>query len=129
MKTILFILTAVICDVIMAQKQEIIALNSAFTDDYIFSWTRKGIEINFQKNDKTFRIEFFRISEIDWEKIYFNESDGVIVVSCREGYSNCIDRRIIKTKSRRQYSKTRLKTSGPEQTNTALELLKRFSAY
>lgn len=128
MKVILFVLSVVFCNVVMAQKKEISELNRLFAGEYNFVWVKKGIEINFLKLNETFRKEFFRSFEIEWEKTKFNEADQMIVISCKENYPDCIDRKIIRTKSRRQLSKTTFKTNGSDQANTAIELLKRLSA-
>lgn len=112
----------------VAQRQEITDLNVLFAGKYEFSEVKKGMEINFLKDGEVIRKEFFKTTEINWEAIYVNEGDSAIVLSCKDFYSNCIDRRIFKTKSRNQYDKTILKINGSEQAATALELLKRFSA-
>lgn len=127
MRTICIILFTVICNVILAQKQEVIELNAVFEGKYEFAQVKSGLEINFLKNGQTIRKEYFKSSEINWEGVYHNEVDNVLVIPCKDVYPNCIDRKIIKTKSRNQYSKTILKTSGSQQVITATEILKRFS--
>ena len=129
MKTIYIVLFSLFCNVILAQKQEVIELNEAFEGKYEFTHVKKGLEIDFLKNGETFRKEFFRSFEIDWEGIYLNEEDNVIVIACKDVYPNCIDRKIFKTKNRNQYSKTLLKITDSQQANTAIEIFKRFSAY
>jgi len=127
-KTIYTILLTLLCHVMLAQEQEIIELNALFEGKYEFALVKNGMEINFLKDGEVIRKEFFKIAEINWEEIYLNDGDSAIVVSCRDFYPNCIDRRIFKTKSRNQYDKTILKVNKSEQANTALELLKKFSS-
>ena len=127
-KTIYTILLTLLCHVMLAQEQEIIELNALFEGKYEFALVKNGMEINFLKDGEVIRKEFFKIAEINWEEIYLNDGDSAIVVSCRDFYPNCIDRRIFKTKSRNQYDKTILKVNESEQAATALELLKRFSS-
>lgn len=129
MKILLFTLTIITCNVILAQKQDITELNKILTNEYEFEWTKKGIEINFLKNGETFRKEYFKSADIDWEKLYFNEEDNSIVVTCQANFSDCIDRKIIRTKSRRSVSKTAWKVSSPEKATRAIEILKHFSAF
>ena len=111
----------------MAQTQELTELNTLFSGKYEFVQTKKGIEIKFVKNGELIRKEFFKTSEINWDEIYFNENDLVLVIACKDFYPNCIDRSIIKTKSRNQYSKTTLKVNGAEEATSAIKLLKSFS--
>jgi hypothetical protein len=127
MKTICFAITFIICTGVIAQTQELAELNTLFSGKYEFVQTKKGIEIKFLKNGELIRREFFKTSEINWDEIYFNENDGVLVFACKDFYPNCIDRSILKTKSRNQYSKTTLRVSGAEEATNAIELLKGFS--
>ena len=126
MKSFYTILLLVVCNVMLAQKQEITELNVVFDGKYEFAQAKNGMEINFLKNGETIRREFFKFSEINWEGVYHNEGDSVLVIACKDVYPNCIDRKIFKTKSRNQYSKTILKISGSQQVNAALDILKRF---
>ena len=127
MKTICFAITIILCTGIMAQTQALTELNALFSGKYEFVQTKKGIEIKFVKNGELIRKEFFKTSEINWDEIYFNENDLVLVIACKDFYPNCIDRSIIKTKSRNQYSKTTLKVNGAEEATSAIKLLKSFS--
>ena len=129
MKIFLFALTIFIGIELCAQKQEIIELNDAFGGAYEFTWAKKGIEIDFFDKGKVVRHEFFRSSEIDWEKTSYSDEKGAVVIVCKDIYSHCIDRKILKTKSRRPYSNTRLKIGSSVEASTVIEVLKRFSTF
>ena len=128
MKTILSIIVISISINAMAQKQNILELNEVFEGKYEFSSAKNGIKIDLLKDGKIIRQEFFRMAEIDWEKLDFNESDNSIIITCLDYYSSRIDRKIIQTKSRRAYSKTSLKIESAEKADSAMEILKRFSS-
>ena len=54
------------------------------------------------------------------------KEDKSIELRCKTTYPNCIDRKIVKTKSRQPYSRTKLKTSGPDDAGEAMDLFKKL---
>jgi len=127
MKTFSVILISILCTGLLAQTNDMAELTGFFDGKYEFNPVKKGMEVNFLKDNEIIRTEYFRATEINWEEIYFNENDRVIVITCKDFYPKCIDRKIIKTKSRNQYSKTTLKID-EARANEAIDLLKSLFA-
>ena len=127
MKIILGILSILLSCGLFAQKEEISELNQIFDGVYEFSWAKSGLKIDFLKEGDVYREEYLKTSEINWEDVGYNEEREGIVLKCNVNYPKCIDRKIIKTKSRNPYSSTTLKTD-PEQSNNVIEILKKIAS-
>ena len=123
MKYIAFSLLVLFVTPLFAQQEEIEELNNIFSGRYEFGLKKKGLSIDFVKDGEVFRQEYMEISEIDWKGLSFVDDKSAVRISCQSVYPNCIDRKIIRTKSRQSYSRSDMKVSGSEEGQKTIELL------
>ncbi len=127
MRTILFMLILVICTGANAQKEQTQKLNELFQGTHHFDLQKKGLKVNFLKNGEVFRTDFFILTEIDWNNLVYNAEENNVSIRCLGTYPNCVDRKIVKTKSRQPVPRISLKVGGEDQAQKAIELFKQFS--
>ena len=128
MKTILTIVLCACALFTSAQENELNELNSMFSGRYVFSLKKKALEIDFVKGGEVYREETMVVREVDWKALQYNEENTALQISCLSAYSSCIDRKIIKTKSRQSYPKSNLMVKGKSESDKATGLLQKLFA-
>ncbi len=124
MRTIQLIIILLICTSTYAQKDEVQKLNDLFQGKQVFALQKKGLKVDFIKGGEIFRTDFFRFSDINFEKISFNQDEMNVSIRCLETNPKCIDRKIVKTKSRQPVPRMTLKVNDEKQAQEAIEIFK-----
>ncbi|MEQ8325154.1 MAG: hypothetical protein RIE58_06370 [Vicingaceae bacterium] len=124
MKTLCISLLLLSSMLLIAQKDEATALNEMFKGRYHFDANKKGLTLELLKEGDAIRTDAFSFMFIDWDKVYYDEVGNEIEITCLEKFAPCIDRRIMKTKSRQQYPKTEIKVKDEKEAQRAINKLR-----
>lgn len=70
---------------------------------------KKSIRIEYNRNGKTLRVDDFYPSAIDLENEFeYSESENAIIIRCNDQSGDCIDKHVMKPKSKSFVSRTKL---------------------